>query len=103
MMRLLVYSVVILLASTAPASAQEAMQTLLGTRTKQFVIVARNCSTQNQYIQRALLDGKPLDKPWFYHRELVDGGALELELGPKPNRRWGRRPEDAPPSMGREM
>jgi len=51
-------------------------------------------SAENKYIQSAVLDGKPLDKPWFYHRELVDGGTggtLELQLGPEPNRTWGSR------------
>ena len=65
----------------------------------EFVIVARNNSPENKYIQSALLDGKPLDKPYFFHRELVDGGTLELQLGPEPNRSWGSRTQDAPPSM----
>ena len=66
-----------------------------------FVILARNNSAQNKYIQSATLDGQPLERPWFYHRELVDGGTLELQLGPEPNRAWGFRSEDAPPSMSR--
>jgi putative alpha-1,2-mannosidase len=66
-----------------------------------FQITTRNNSAENKYIQSAVLDGKPLDKPWFYHRELVDGGTLELQLGPEPNRTWGSRVEDAPPSMSR--
>ena len=65
----------------------------------QFVITTRNNEPGNVYVQSARLDGKPLDKPWFYHRELVDGGELELQLGPKPNPAWGSRPQDAPPSM----
>ena len=66
---------------------------------KQFEIVARNNSAENMYIQSATLDGQPLDRPWFYHRQLVNGGTLELQLGPKPNQQWGSRPEHAPPSM----
>ena len=42
---------------------------------------------------------KPLNKPWFYHSELVDGGSLVLKMGSKPNKKWGSKPEDAPPSM----
>ena len=64
-----------------------------------FVIEARNNSNKNRYIQSATLDGKPLNKPWFYHRELVDGGKLVLQMGPKPNKQWGSKPEAAPPSM----
>ena len=64
-----------------------------------FVIEARNNSKTNVYIQSATLDGKPLDKPWFYHRELVDGGRLILDMGSEPNRAWGSAPDAAPPSM----
>jgi predicted alpha-1,2-mannosidase len=65
-----------------------------------FVITTRNNSPENAYIQSARLDGQPLDRPWFYHRDLVDGGTLELELGPQPNRHWGSRPADAPGLCG---
>ncbi len=64
-----------------------------------FVIVSHNNKPDNDYIQSARLDGEPLRRPWFYHRDLVDGGTLELDLGPRPDRTWGFRPEDAPPSM----
>ncbi|NTW20967.1 MAG: glycoside hydrolase family 92 protein, partial [Nostocales cyanobacterium W4_Combined_metabat2_030] len=50
---------------------------------------ARNNSKENRYIQSAELNGKPLEKPWFYHSELVAGGSLVLEMGPKPNKKWG--------------
>jgi len=54
-----------------------------------FTIEARNNSRENRYIQSASLDGTPLEKPWFYHSELVAGGSLVLEMGPKPNKEWG--------------
>lgn len=66
-----------------------------------FVLEARNNSEQNMYIQSATFDGEPLNKPWFYHSELVDGGELILEMGPEPNKQWGSAPEDAPPSMSK--
>jgi len=66
---------------------------------KTFVIEARNNSPQNIYIQSAILDGRPLEKPWFYHHQLVDGGTLVLEMGPQPNKNWGTAPDAAPPSM----
>lgn len=64
-----------------------------------FVIEAKNVSKENMYVQSATLDGNPLNKPWFYHSELVDGGTLVLKMGPKPNKKWGSKPKDAPPSM----
>lgn len=66
---------------------------------KTFVIEAKNVSDVNRYIQSATLDGKPLTKPWFYHSDLVDGGKLVLQMGAIPNKSWGSKPGDAPPSM----
>ena len=64
-----------------------------------FIIEAKNVSSDNRYIQSATLDDKPLNKPWFYHSDLVDGGKLVLKMGPKPNMKWGSRTEDVPPSL----
>ncbi|MXV15426.1 GH92 family glycosyl hydrolase [Hufsiella ginkgonis] len=66
---------------------------------KTFTIEARGTSDKNRYIQSASLDGKPLTRPWFYHADLVDGGSLVLQMGPRPNKSWGSRTGDAPPSM----
>ena len=68
---------------------------------KTFVIEARNASRDNRYIQSATLNGKPLTRPWFYQTELLNGGTLSFELGPKPNKQWGAAPGDAPPSIPR--
>jgi len=66
---------------------------------KVFAITARKVSAVNKYIQSATLNGKPLDKPWFEHKDLAGGGALVFEMGPRPNVAWGSAPEAAPPSM----
>ncbi|MCP4643540.1 MAG: glycoside hydrolase family 92 protein [bacterium] len=41
------------------------------------------------YIQAAQLNGKPFDRPWIRHDEIVAGGVLEMEVGPEPNPSWG--------------
>ncbi len=56
---------------------------------KKFTLIANKASTVNKYIQSAKLDGKPLNTPWFTHAQLMAGGKLELEMGPKPNKTWG--------------
>jgi putative alpha-1,2-mannosidase len=66
---------------------------------KTFVIEAKNVSAQNKYVQSAFLNGEPLDKPWFDHSDLVKGGTLVLNMGPRPNKQWGSSPQAAPPSM----
>jgi predicted alpha-1,2-mannosidase len=68
-----------------------------------FVIEAKNVSDKNIYIQSAMLNGKALNKPWFYHDELVNGGSLVLKMGPKPNEKWGSSAEAVPPSMSNLM
>ncbi|AEV99429.1 alpha-mannosidase [Niastella koreensis] len=56
---------------------------------KQFHVNAKNCSVINKYIQSAKFNGQPLNIPWFTHEQLMAGGTLELEMGPKPNKEWG--------------
>lgn len=55
---------------------------------KDFRIVATNNSPENKYIQSATLNGKPLEKPFFSHDELMEGGTLELVMGSEPSQ-WG--------------
>ncbi len=64
---------------------------------KQFVISAVNNSKKNRYIQSATLNGKPLDTFWFPHSELVKGGELVLQMGPKPNEAWASDLSKRPP------
>ncbi len=56
---------------------------------KKFTVIAKNSSVINKYIQQASMDGKPLNTPWFTHDQLMNGGTLKLEMGPKPNTKWG--------------
>jgi predicted alpha-1,2-mannosidase len=63
-----------------------------------FTIIAENNSTENKYIQSATWNGKPFNRSWFSHAELVAGGELTLKMGPKPNPDWAKRPEDRPPA-----
>ena len=55
---------------------------------KKFIVDARGSNEKNIYIQKAWLNGKELDKPWFTHEELMKGGVLKLEMGPYPGRNW---------------
>ena len=66
---------------------------------KIFEILANNNSETNIYIQSATLNGKPWNKPWFSHSDIVNGGKLVLEMGSQPNETWGSAASAAPPSM----
>jgi predicted alpha-1,2-mannosidase len=65
----------------------------------QFVIIARNNSAENVYVQSAKLNGKPLQRAWITHNEIIAGGRLEFMMGAQPNYTWGAAAEDLPPSM----
>jgi len=56
---------------------------------KFFEIKAANASAINKYIQSAKLNGKVWNKPWFSHSDIVNGGVLELVMGPVANKAWG--------------
>jgi len=56
---------------------------------KTFTISTQNNSAENIYIQSAQLNGKPLNRCWITHDEIIAGGKLDLVLGSKPNMEWG--------------
>lgn len=55
---------------------------------KKFVVEAKNLSADNFYIQSAELNGKPLNRSYLYHSEIMDGGKLVFNMGPQPNKKW---------------
>jgi predicted alpha-1,2-mannosidase len=65
---------------------------------KFFEVEAINNSAENKYIQSATLNGKEWNKPWFSHTDLISGGKLVLQMGPKANHSWGSSEDQAPPS-----
>ena len=55
---------------------------------KQFRIRAEGVSTENRYVQSATLNGKPLERFWIRHAEILAGGELVYRMGPQPNKAW---------------
>jgi predicted alpha-1,2-mannosidase len=51
---------------------------------KDFIVEARNLSPENIYVTAATLNGKPLDRSWLRHSEIIDGGRLVLTMSDKP-------------------
>ncbi|MBR4038436.1 MAG: glycoside hydrolase family 92 protein, partial [Tidjanibacter sp.] len=70
---------------------------------KRFTVVAKNNSADNKYIQSATLNGKPYNKTYFSHEDLVEGGTLELVMGNRPCKTWGVGADAVPPSQGSQM
>ncbi|HEX3084529.1 MAG TPA: GH92 family glycosyl hydrolase [Pyrinomonadaceae bacterium] len=55
---------------------------------KEFVIKANGVSGENIYIQSATLNGRPHPIPFLTHRDLMAGGQLVFEMGPRPSFKW---------------
>ncbi|MGQ8334970.1 GH92 family glycosyl hydrolase [Sunxiuqinia sp. A32] len=47
---------------------------------KTFSVIAHNNSPENVYIKSIKLNGKPLNRFWILHDEIVNGGVLEMEM-----------------------
>jgi predicted alpha-1,2-mannosidase len=66
---------------------------------RQFTMTAKNLNDKNIYIQSVTLNGKPLNRSYLTHSEIIDGGTMVFIMGPRPNKRWAASPQDAPYSM----
>lgn len=66
---------------------------------KVFQIIANNVSETNFYIQSAKLNDQPFNRSWFSHEEILAGGKLTFEMGPKPNTEWASKPSSLPPNL----
>ena len=65
---------------------------------KTLTITGEGAAWDAPYIQSLRVDGKRSTKTWVPTSTLQNGGKLSFELGKAPNRSWGTRPPDAPPS-----
>jgi predicted alpha-1,2-mannosidase len=54
-----------------------------------FTVEAARKASSDIYVQSAALNGKPLERAWITHDEIVNGGVLRFRLGSQPNERWG--------------
>jgi hypothetical protein len=64
-----------------------------------FTINTLNNNANRPYIQSARLNGKPLERNWIWHSEIVEGGILEFEMSDSPSV-WASA-DSAIPSTGK--
>lgn len=55
---------------------------------KRFKITTKKMTGKNTYIKAAFLNGKPYNKAWILHDDLINGGELIFEMDSKPSA-WG--------------
>ena len=66
---------------------------------KKFTVIAENLSDANRYVGAVTLDGKPLDRVYLTHAEIMAGGTLKFSMQASPNKSWGTQPANRPYSM----
>lgn len=88
-----------------PASAEYVLTTPLFDRAsirlqngKAFEIIKVNQTAASGYIQSVRLNNKAYSKNYIGHRDLMQGGKLEIFLGGKPSA-WGTKETDQPSSV----
>ena len=54
---------------------------------KQFKIITNNAGTDNVYIQKILLNGKPYEKNFITYNDIMTGGVIEFFMGNTPNKK----------------
>jgi predicted alpha-1,2-mannosidase len=52
---------------------------------RSLVVEAPGTSATNLYVQSAEFNGKPLNRAWLTHDEVIRGGRLMLRMGPRPS------------------
>ena len=66
---------------------------------KRFTVVADGLGDANAYVGGVTLDGKPLQRVYITHAELMAGGELRFSMQAQPNRDWPGANAQAPYSM----
>lgn len=74
--------------------------TILLENGKHVVLIAKNASEKNIYIQSCTLNGKVYNNCWFKHADIANGAEFEFVMGNKPSK-WATNGE-LPPSMSDE-
>lgn len=66
---------------------------------RKFTVKAANNSKENIYIQSVTLNGRPYEKSFITHGDIIKGGILEFIMGPTPNKTFGAALENRPKSI----
>lgn len=56
---------------------------------RKFVVTTEGNAPDACYIQSATLNGKPYNRCYIDHEDIVRGGELHFVLGRTPNKQWG--------------
>ena len=68
---------------------------------KRFTVIADGLDDAHPYVGQVTLDGKPLDRAYLHHAEILAGGELRFTMQAQPNRSWATGSAARPYSMSR--
>lgn len=66
---------------------------------KKFTVKANKLSEKNKFIKSARLNGKPLNRSFITHDDIINGGTLTFVMSNIPNKHWGIETKNRPTSM----
>ncbi|WP_430932082.1 GH92 family glycosyl hydrolase [Saccharicrinis sp. 156] len=68
---------------------------------KELCIEANNNSEENMYVNHINFNGKSIDRNYYTHKELQNGGKITIEMSSTPNKERGVSKKAAPYSMSK--
>ena len=66
---------------------------------KRFTVIAEDLDDAHTFVGGVMLDGKPLDRAFITHQELMAGGELRFTMQAMPNKDWPGAAAKAPYSI----
>ena len=66
---------------------------------KRFTVIADGLDEAHTYVGSVSLNGKPLQRAFIRHEELMAGGELRFTMQTEPNRDWPGTAAEHPHSM----
>ncbi len=62
------------------------------------VVNGKKAKAANAYIQNMKVNGKKSSNLWLDWNKMQNGGTIDFKMGDRPNKSWGNKVADAPPS-----
>jgi len=66
-----------------------------------FTVMADHLDDAHPYVGAVALNGKPLDRVYLHHAEILAGGELHFSMQAAPNKQWGEADAARPTAMSR--
>jgi predicted alpha-1,2-mannosidase len=63
---------------------------------KKFVVQIINNNDENKYVQSIELNGKKYDHSYIMHSDIINGGAIKIIMGNRPNYLFGKLSQNRP-------